>query len=262
MVTACQSVDRLAVTFDDDRAVANAGLVLAASLSDRLGLGEAADELVVFRGDRSGAGAKVLTVVHSMLAGGDCIDDVDVLRCGATPDVLGHRVLAPSTIGTWLRRFSFGHIRQLDRLAEHALTRAWAAGLGPGDKLLTIDIDSTICETHGYDKHGASFGYTRVRGYHPLVATRADTGEVLHVRFREGSANTGRGAQRFVREVLGRVRRAGATGPILLRADSGFWSRHVIKACRDHRVGYSITVRNHQAIAAAIDGSSQLRVWA
>lgn len=254
MVTACQSIDRLAVTFDDDHAVANAGLVLAASLTARLGVGEAADRLVVFRGDRSGAGAKVLTVVHSILAGGDCIDDVDVLRCGATPDVLGHRVLAPSTIGTWLRRFSFGHIRQLDRLAEHALSQAWAAGLGPGDSELIVDIDSTICETHGYKKQGASFGYTRVRGYHPLVATRAETGEVLHVRFREGSANTGRGAERFVREVLGRVRRAGATGPITLRADSGFWSRHVIKACRDHGVGYSITVRNHQAIATAIDG--------
>lgn len=253
MVRACQSVDRLAVTFDDDRSVANAGLVLAASLSGRLGLAETADRMVVFKGDRSGAGDKVLTVVHAMLAGGDCIDDVDVLRCGSTPDVLGHKVLAPSTIGTWLRRFSFGHIRQLDRLAEHALTAAWAVGLGPGDSELVIDIDSTICPTHGYAKAGASFGYTRVRGYHPLVAARADTGEVLHVRFREGKANTGRGAERFVREVLGRARRAGATGPIVLRADSGFWSKHVVKACRDHGVRYSITVRKQQAIAAAID---------
>jgi Transposase DDE domain group 1 len=117
---------------------------------------------------------------------------------------------------------------------------------------LTIDIDSTICEVHGYAKQAATFGYTKVRGYHPLLATRADTGEVLHVRFRKGSAGTGRGAERFVREVVGRVRRAGATGPLVLRADSGFWSRHVIKACRDHGVAYSITVRNQKGVATAI----------
>src|SRR4051812_46879499 len=89
-----------------------------------------------------------------MLAGGDCINDVEVLRCGSTASVLGHRVLAPSKIGTWLRRFDFGHVRQLDRLTEHALTQAWAAGLGPGDATLVVDIDSTICEAHGYNKQG------------------------------------------------------------------------------------------------------------
>jgi hypothetical protein len=117
---------------------------------------------------------------------------------------------------------------------------------------MTIDIDSTICETHGYQKQGATFGYTNKRGYHPLLATRSDTGEVLHVRFRKGSANTGRGAERFVRETIGRIRRAGASGPLRLRADSGFWSKHVIKACRDHGVGYSITVRQVSAVTTAI----------
>ncbi len=91
---------------------------------------------------------------------------------------------------------------------------------------MIIEIDSTICDTHGHAKQGATFGYTKKRGYHPLVTTRADTGEVLHIRFRKGSANTGRGAQRFVREVIGRARRAGATGPLPLRADSGFWSKN------------------------------------
>jgi hypothetical protein len=94
---------------------------------------------------------------------------------------------------------------------------------------LVIDIDSTICEVHGYQKQGAGFGYTRQRGLHPLLAVRADTGEMLHVRFRKGSANTARGAERFVRETLARVRRAGATGQITLRADSGFWSN---RACQ------------------------------
>jgi hypothetical protein len=115
--------------------------------------------------------------VHSLVAGGDCIDDVEVLRARATASVLGHRVMAASTVGTFLRLFTFGHVRQLDRLAEVALTRAWVAGAGPGDGPMTIDADSTICEVYGHDKQGATYGYTRRLGYHPLLATRAETGE-------------------------------------------------------------------------------------
>jgi hypothetical protein len=262
LVTACQSLDGLEVMFDDERAVANAGLLLPATLAAHLGLERRADEVIRLGG--TGAfrpGRKVMTLVHAMVAGGDCIDDTDVLRAGKTEGVLGHRVMAPSTCGTFLRSFTFGHVRQLDAWSEHALTAAWAAGAGPGEAPMTIDIDSTICETHGYAKQGASFGYTKRRGYHPLIATRADTGEVLHVRFRKGSANTGRGAQRFVREVIGRVRRAGATGPLQLRADSGFWSKKVVKACRDHGVGYSITVRQVKAVKTAIAGIDE-KTWA
>lgn len=251
---ACQSLDALRVTFDDDNAVANAGLVLTATTAQRLGLLRAAREMIRLDGPgAANAGTKAMTVIEAMVAGADCIDDIDVLRAGSTAAVLGHRVAAPSTVGTFLRGFTFGHVRQLDRFAEHALTAAWAVGAGPGDAPLVIDIDSTICEVHGYQKQGASFGYTKKRGLHPLVAVRADTGEILHIRFRKGSANTGRGAQRFVRETLARVRRAGATGQITLRADSGFWSKKVIAACRDHDVRYSITVRRHKAIVAAID---------
>lgn len=253
MVTACQSLDRLDVIFDDDRAVANAGLILPATLAAHLGLEAAANDLISLSGPGYfRPGRKAMTLVHAMVAGGDCIDDTDVLRAGATGRVLGHRVMAPSTCGTFLRAFTFGHVRQLDAWSELALTAAWAAGAGPGAAPMTIDIDSTICETHGYQKQGAAFGYTKRRGYHPLLATRADTGEVLHIRFRKGSANTARGAQRFVREVIGRVRRAGATGPLRLRADAGFWSKQVVKACRDHQVGYSITVRQVTAIKTAI----------
>jgi Transposase DDE domain group 1 len=253
-VKACQNLDAVRVTFDDDNAVANAGLVLTATTAQHLGLLAAAQESIRLSGPgAANAGAKAMTVIEAMIAGADCIDDVDVLRAGSTAKVLGHRVAAPSTIGTFLRGFTFGHVRQLDRFAEHALTAAWAAGAGPGEQPLVIDIDSTICEVHGYQKQGASFGYTRQRGLHPLLATRADTGEVLHVRFRKGSANTGRGAQQFVRETIGRVRRAGATGPITLRADSGFWSNKVVAACRDHGVTYSITVNRQKPIVAAID---------
>lgn len=103
-----------------------------------------------------------------------------------------------------------------------ALTRAWRAGAGPGDERLVVDVDSFVGEVHGHAKQGAAFGYTRQRGYHPILASRADTGEVLHVRLRKRSANTQRGIVRFTDELIARVTRAGAGGPKLLRADSGF----------------------------------------
>jgi hypothetical protein len=179
-------LDHVDVAFDDDHAVAGAGLLLPATLAERLGLERAADELVDL-GDRPGAGhpgAKVLTLVHSLVAGGDCIDDVEMLRAGATSSVLGHRVLAASTVGTFLRGFTFGHVRQLDRLAEIALSRAWAAGAGPGDGELMVDADSTIWEVHGHHKQGATYGYTGKPGYHPLLATRARPNEWLQRRYR------------------------------------------------------------------------------
>jgi len=251
MGASSHTLDRVEVTFDGDRMVADAGLILPATLSQHLGVEALVDELVSV-GHRPGR--KLLTVVHALLAGGDCIDDADILRSGATSEVVGHEVMAPSTIGTWLRSFTFGHVRQLDALTERLLTAAWAAGAGPGAAPLVIDVDSTICQTHGYAKQGATYGYTRQRGYHPLLATRADTGEILHARMRKGSANSSRGAQRFVRETIRRVRRAGATGPIVLRADSAFWSAKVITACRDHNVRFSITMRATKAVVAAIDG--------
>jgi hypothetical protein len=250
MRASSHTLDRVEVRFDHDHAVADAGLILPATLAQRLGLEQAADELV---GVGYRPGRKAATVVHAILAGADCIDDVDVLRSGSTERVLGHKAMAPSTIGTWLRSFTFGHARQLDRLTETLLTRAWAAGAGPGDGQLVIDLDSTVCEVHGYNKQGAGYGYTRVLGYHPIVATRADTGEVLHARMRKGSANTARGAQRFVRETFARVRRAGATGDMVLRADSGFWSNKTINACTDHGVRYSITVRATPQVMTAIE---------
>jgi hypothetical protein len=212
LVTACQSLDGVEVMFDDERAVANAGLLLPATLAAHLGLERRADEAIRLAGPGSfRPGRKVMTLVHSIVAGGDCIDDTDVLRAGETAGVLGHQVMAPSTCGTFLRSFSFGHVRQLDAWSEFALTAAWAAGAGPGAAPMIIDIDSTICETHGHAKQGATFGYTKKRGYHPLVATRADTGEVLHIRFQKGPPTPagGRNASfgRSSAEPVGRGRR-------------------------------------------------------
>jgi hypothetical protein len=249
-----RSLDALEVVFDDARAVANAGLLLPATLAQHLGLQALADQLVDLGRRPGGArpGRKVMTLVHAMLLGADSIDDCALLRSGQTAAVLGHRVMAPSTLGTFLRGFTHGHVRQLDRLTEAALARAWAAGAGPGSRPLTMDLVSTICEVHGYRKHGAAFGHTRRRGYHPLLATRADTGELLHARMRGGRAHTGRGAARFVAELARRVRRAGATGPLTIRADSGFWSRQVMGACRRHDIRFSIAVRGTGPIRRAI----------
>jgi len=247
-------LDGVRVVFDDERAVADAGIVLVATLAERLGV-QALIEQCVDLGDRPGAanpGAKVMTLVSAMALGADCIDDCDVLRCGRTAAVLGHQVLAPSTLGTFLRAFTFGHVRQLDRVLGLSLQRAWKAGGGPGAERLVVDVDSFVGEVHGRKKQGAAFGYTRVRGYHPILATRADTGEVLHIRLRKGSANTSRGMLRFTDELIARVDRAGSSGPKLLRADSGFWAKKTF--ARLDRAGwtFSIGVRMQPHVRAAV----------
>jgi hypothetical protein len=248
------SLDRLEVIFDDNHAVADAGLVLPATLAQHLGLRALIDE-GVHLGDAAGrahVGDKAMTLVHSALAGGDCIDDADALRAGATASVLGHRVAAPSTLGTFLRSFTWGHARQLDKVSAQLLARAWAAGAGPGDMPVTLDVDSTICETYGLAKQGGVFGHTKVRGYHPLVAVVAGTSEVVHCRLRGGNANSGRGAASFVTETFTRVRAAGASGPLTLRADSGFYSAKVVAACRKADVRFSVTVKLHPALRSTI----------
>lgn len=218
------------VVFDDERAVANAGVMLPALLAGRLGIEALVDETVDL-GDRPGAahpGRKVMSLLSAMALGADCIDDCAVLRSGRTAVVLGHRVAAPSTLGTFLRAFTFGHVRQLDRVLAESLKRAWAAGAGPGNERLVVDVDSFVGEVHGHAKQGAGYGYTRQLGYHPILATRADSGEVLHVRLRKGSAGSPRGVLRFADELIARVGRAGATGTKLLRADNSFWNKRLM----------------------------------
>ena len=181
--------DRIRIVFDDHRLVANAGLLLPATLAQHLGLGELVDyhlDLGSAPG-RANTGDKMMTLVASALAGGDCIDDADALCAGGTGCALGCMVKAPSTLGTFLRSFRWGHIRQLDRVSRELLARAWQSGAGPGDAPLTIDLDSTICETYGLDKEGARHhGYTGKRGYHPLLAIAAGTGGALMARLRAG----------------------------------------------------------------------------
>ena len=168
--------------------------------------------------------------------------------------MLGCVVKAPSTLGTFLRSFRWGHVRQLDRVSRELLAGAWAVGDGPGDDPLTIDLDSTVCETYGLAKEGAQrHNYAGQRGYHPLFAVAAGTGDVLMARLRKGRANTARGAAHFLRETVSRVRYAGATGELTMRADSGFYTHAIVAACRDKSVRYSITVRQHQSVRNIIE---------
>ena len=221
--------DRIQITFDDRRLVANAGLLLPVTLAQHLGLRELVDHHLDLGNapGRANAGDKMLTLVASALAGGDCIDDADVLRTGGTAQTLGCVVKAPSTLGTFLRRFRWGHVRQLDRVSR---------------------------ETYGLAKEGArDHGYTGKRGYHPLLAVAAGTGDVLMARLREGRANTARGAAHFLRETVGRVRYAGARGQLTVRADSGFYTHAIVAACRRMDVRYSITIRPSASLRSLIE---------
>lgn len=252
MSPSSRTIERVEVTFDEATLVADAGLIVAATLMVRLGL-EALVNQTVRLGARVGGalpGRKVLTLVAAILAGASHIDHADRLRAGATGRILPFRVMAPSTLGTFLRAFTFGHVRQLDKVIAEAIRRAWSLGAGPGAEPMTIDLDSTIVEVHGKHKHGAAYGYTKVLGYHPLLAVWAKSGEVLHARLRKGSSQ--RGTKRFTEELIARVRRGGALGPLVVRADSGFFSWDLVEILDRLSVAWSITVQQNPSVVAAI----------
>jgi hypothetical protein len=250
------NLDSVRVQFDEERLISDAGLLLTATLAERLGIEELVNESVWLDPRVPGAclpGRKVMSLLHGMLAGADSIDDMNVVRAGSTGLILGHRVMAPSTLETFLRAFTFGHVRQLDRVLDQAICRAWEAGAGPDDGPLVIDIDSFVGAVHGYQKQGAGYGYTNKLGYHPILAVRADTGEVLHIRSRKGKANTQRGIARFIDELLARVRRAGHTGQIIIRADSGFENHKLFTELAKRGIAFSIGVKLSKTIRTLIE---------
>ena len=244
-------IDGLEVRFDDASLVADAGLLLAGTVMERLGLEALIDEAVRPPASGRGSGAKTLSMVASMLVGGSFIDDADRLRAGSTGAVLPFAVSAPSTLGTWLRSFTWGHVRQFDRACELALARAWSAGAAPDVAEMTVDLDSTVCEVHGAAKGGAAYGHTGVLGYHPVVAVRDDTGEMIHTRMRSGSSQ--RGHLRFVSETLARIGRLVPEAAVTVRADAGFFSYDMIERLDAHNAGYSITIARNSKVKAAID---------
>ena len=231
--------------------VANAGLILAGTLMDRLGVSALIERWV--RTGSANPGPKICTVVAAMLAGATHIDHVGMLRAGRTGRVLG---FTPDGALDGRDVPADVHVRSCPPARSGGcrarLARAWGLGAGPGDKPLVVDLDSTICEVHGKQKQGAAYGCTKELGYHPLLAARADTGEVLGARMRKGSAGSSRGVVRFVDELVANLRRAGAAGPTTVRADSGFWSRKLIDRLDAHDFKWSITVTLGSAVRAAI----------
>ena len=251
---ASHDLSRVSVTFDEPNLAPCAGLLPAAVLAQRIGLSELVDEWLTLARHGANSGVKALTVIGSMLAGGDSIDDTALLRAGALPQLF-NATRAPSTNGTWLRDFKWHNVRQLDAISRELLRRQWAAGAGPGDLSapMMLDVDSTIVAVFGRGKQGAAFGYTKVRGYHPQLATCAETGQVVFCRLRGGAAGAARGAKSFLTETFSRVRAAGASGRLTLRADSAFYSKAVLGTARKFNVRFSITARQDKKVRAAIE---------
>jgi hypothetical protein len=250
----------VAARFDEPNLVSAAGLVPIVRLAQAVGLADLVGERLTVPSDKgANAGGKVMALVAGMVAGADSIDDMALLRHGAMPRIFD-RPYAPSTLGSFLRAFRFGHVRQLDAVASRLLT-----GLAQRTPLLAgvdgpvlVDVDDTVIEVHGHAKQGAGFGYSGVRGLNALLATvtTATAAPVIVAqRLRKGSVNSARGAQRLVRDALATVaalRAPAATSRVLLRADSAFYGHATIASAVKAGAQVSVTVRMNPAVKAAI----------
>jgi Transposase DDE domain group 1 len=255
--------------FDEDNLVSCAGLVPVMALAEQSGLSELLDNKVHIAAPRIKSGSanpapKLATLIASMCAGADYIDDVDLVRAGGMK-TLFHRVYAPSTVGTLLREFTFGHARQLDSvLAEHLAGLCERVNLLPGSQVRAfVDIDSLVRPVYGHAKQGASYGHTKIagkqvlrKGLSPLVTTLStDTAPpvVTGIRLRAGKANSGKGAARMVAQAITTARAASVTGLITVRADSAYGSRAVIRTCLRYGAVFSLVLTRNAAVQRAID---------
>ncbi len=265
------SLRATSTVFDDPNLVSSAGLVPLLALADRAGLRELADEHLSVPTDKgANAGLKVASLVAGMVAGADSIDDMALLRHGAMSRLFAH-AYAPSTLGSFLRAFTFGHIRQLDAVASRFLIAlTGVTGLfgsassdpqGEPASYALLDVDDTVVEVHGHAKQGAGFGYNRVRGLNALLATLTTTTSgpvIVAQRLRKGAANSSRGAKRLVGDAAKTARRLlGPTTPILVRMDSAFYGRGPVHAARAGGAAVSVTVRMNTQIRAAIAAIGQ-----
>jgi hypothetical protein len=217
----------VSVRFDDPNLVLCAGLAAVLALAARCGLGGlVADRVRITAKGGANAAVKVLALVAGMVAGADSIEDMGLLRHGGMGRLFDE-VRAPSTLGTFLRSFTFGHVRQLDAVAARLLARlAAATPLLPGaEQVAFIDVDDTVKATYGYAKQGAGRGYTGVNGLNALLATVCtplSAPVIAATRLRKGSTNSVRGAARMLADALATARRAGAGGLLIVRADSAY----------------------------------------
>ncbi len=243
--------------FDDPNLVSCAGLAPVMALAQRCGLGRLVGGRLTLTGDgAANAAAKVSCLVAGMVAGADSIDDMGLLRHGGMGRLFAG-VRAPSTLGTFLRGFTFGHVRQLDSVAAGLLRNlAVHTPLLPGvDQIAWLDVDDTVRETHGYAKQGAGYGYTGVQGLNALIATVSTplaAPVICATRLRKGTTNSARGAHRLVADAIAAAKAAGATGLIVVRADSAFYAQPVVAAARRAGARFSITARMTPAVVAAI----------
>jgi hypothetical protein len=255
--------------FDEDNLVSYAGLVPLLGLADQTRLPEIIAEKVSIKTPRIRSGSanpapKLLTVIAGMCVGADSIDDLDVLRAGGMP-ILFDKVYAPSTLGTLLREFSFGHARQLESvLREHLIALAGRTELLAGiDQQAFIDIDSLLRPVYGHAKQGASYGHTKIsgkqvlrKGLSPLattISTPSCPPVIAGMRPRAGKTGSGKGGGRMVAQAIATARAAGATGNILVRGDSAYGNRAVVRACLRGEAEFSLVMVKHKAIQRAID---------
>ncbi|CAN5149402.1 IS1380-like element ISCgl4 family transposase [soil metagenome] len=250
----------VAHVFDDSNLVSSAGLVPAMKLAEKAGLRRLADKWLSVPADKGAhAGLKIASLVAGMLAGADSIDDMAVLRHGGTRKLFAH-LYAPSTLGSFLRAFTFGHVRQLDAIASRFLISL--AALGPliipePDDYVFLDVDDTIIEVHGHQKQGSSFGYSGVRGLNAILATlKTVTGApiILAQRLRRGACSSPHGATRLIRDALATLRRLPgmSTARILFRADSAFYTFAAIHAALAGGADVSVTARLDSAVRKSI----------
>jgi hypothetical protein len=251
----------VSVSFDEANLVSSAGLLPVMTLARDAGLHELADEWLSVPTDKgANAGLKVASLVAGMVAGADSIDDMTVLRHGGMKRLF-KACYAPSTLGSFLRSFTFGHVRQLDAVASRFLanlgTRAPLLGSPGAEDFVFVDVDDTIIEVHGYAKQGSSYGYSGVRGLNALLATAStkDTAPViLAQRLRKGAANSARGAKRLITDAVSTLQRVHTGGRVLCRFDSAFYGHDSVSAALAGGAQVSVTVRMDPAVKRAIAG--------
>jgi hypothetical protein len=253
------------VRFDDPNLVSCAGLVPVMALAQRCGLAALlVDRLTIIAKGGANAATKILALVAGMVCGADSITDMDLLRHGGMGRLFAG-VRAPSMLGTFLRLFTFGHVRQLDAVAAGLLARLAAATpvLPDADQLVLVDIDDTVRQTYGYAKQGAGRGYTGIKGLNALLAvisTPLSAPLIAATRLRRGSTNSARGAAKLLADALATARRAGAAGLVLVRADSAYYGYDIVAACRRAGAQFSITARLTPSVIKTITSINE-QAW-
>lgn len=251
-----QPSHKIRPAFDDPNLVSSAGLVPALRLAEAAGLYDLLDGLTV---PSPNATAKTACVVGGMLAGADSIDDLDLLRHGGMTRLFGG-VRAPSTLGTFLRSFTHGHVQQLDKVNAGLLAGLAArvpgllAGAG-AEGVAMIDVDDTVREVHGYAKQGAAFGYTKQRGLNiqlAVVSTPLAAPVIARARLRRGNTASATGAGRLLAQAITTARAAGIRGRVLARADSAYYGWAFVGTAIRHKAWFSVTARMTKTVTAAI----------